>query len=161
MNRLPISVAGFRRLEQELQKLKDERPGIIRAIAEAREEGDLRENGGYHAARERHGMLEARIRYLETRLACADIIDLKALGAGDTICFGATVTIEDLDSGEVKKYTLLGPDEAEPEKGSISVVSPVGRALLGKEEGDEVVIEVPRGRLTYEIVAVCFEYGLA
>lgn len=156
MERLPISVEGYRRLERELMRLQDERPEVIQAISEARAEGDLRENGGYHAARERQGLLEARIAYLESRLACANVIDRKTI-SGDKILFGATVTLEDVESGETKVYTLLGPDEAEPNEGSISVLSPVGRALLGKRVGDEVVVEVPRGKLEYEIVDLRYE----
>jgi transcription elongation factor GreA len=155
MSRIPITVEGFRRLERELGNLKKERPGVIQAIKEAREEGDLSENAGYDAARERQGMIEARIRYLETRLATSQVIDLTTL-EGDRVIFGATVEIEDAETGERKQYTLLGPDEADPVKGSISIMSPVGQALLGKEEGDEIVVEAPRGKIHYEIVSVCF-----
>jgi transcription elongation factor GreA len=155
MDTIPISLAGFRQLEKELERLKKERPEVIEAIKTAREEGDLRENAGYDAARERQGMLEARIKYLESRMSRFNIIDLKTLG-GDRIAFGATVEIKNLDTGEVKKYTLLGPDEADPNSGSISIAAPVGRALLGKEEGDEVVVEAPRGKISYEILSVSF-----
>ncbi|QJT07844.1 transcription elongation factor GreA [Oceanidesulfovibrio marinus] len=155
MSSIPISQEGLKRLKDELERLKSERPGVIQAIKEAREEGDLKENAGYDAARERQGMLEARINYIESRLPQFNVIDLKTLG-GETVIFGATVEIEDVESGESKTYTLLGPDESEPNKGSISVLSPVGRALLGKEVGDEVVVEVPRGRVEYEILSVKF-----
>ncbi|MBF0480486.1 MAG: transcription elongation factor GreA [Desulfovibrionaceae bacterium] len=155
MSRIPITVEGFRRLERELGNLKKERPGVIQAIKEAREEGDLSENAGYDAARERQGMIEARIRYIETRLATSQVIDLATLD-GDRVIFGATVEIEDAETGERKQYTLLGPDEADPAKGSISIMSPVAQALLGKEEGDEIVVEAPRGKIHYEIVSICF-----
>ena len=155
MQQIPISIQGYRRLEKELDELKKERPAVIAAIAEAREEGDLRENAGYEAARERQGMLEARIRYIETRLATSRVIDLTTLD-GDKAIFGATVEIEDLNTGESKTWTLLGPDESDPAKGSISILSPVGQALIGKEEGDEITVEAPRGRIQYEIVSIRF-----
>lgn len=155
MQQIPISVEGFRRLERELEDLKKERPEVIAAIAAAREEGDLRENAGYEAARERQGMLEARIRYVETRLATSQVIDLSTLD-GERVTFGATVEIEDVNTGEVKTWTLLGPDESDPTKGSISILSPVARAMLGKEEGDEIVVDAPRGKINYEIVSVKF-----
>lgn len=155
MSSIPISVEGFRRLEIELDRLKKERPEVIQAIKEAREEGDLKENAGYDAARERQGMLEARINYIESRMAIFNVIDLNTLD-GEIVTFGATVEIEDSDTGDVKKYTLLGPDEAEPSRGSISVLSPVARALLGRQVGDEIVVEAPRGRIQYEIVSIEF-----
>lgn len=155
MNAIPISVQGYKKLEDELATLKSERPQIIQAIKEAREEGDLRENAGYDAARERQGMAEARIKYIESRLALYQVIDLDKL-SGEKVIFGATVDLEDMDSGEEKSFTILGPDEADPAKGSISFLSPVGQALLGKEEGDEVSIDIPRGRVTYEIVGIRF-----
>jgi transcription elongation factor GreA len=155
MQQIPISIEGFRRLEKELHDLKNERPAVIQAIAEAREEGDLKENAGYDAARDRQGMLEARIRYVESRLATSRVIDLTTL-EGDKVIFGATVEIEDVNTGEVKTWTLLGPDESDPAKGSISILSPVGQALIGKEAGDEITVEAPRGKIQYEIVSICF-----
>lgn len=155
MSSIPISVQGFRKLRDELENLKKERPGVIQAIKEAREEGDLKENAGYDAARERQGMLEARINYIEFRMPQLDVIDLNSMD-GEKVMFGATVEIEDVDTGESRTYTLLGPDEADPAKGSISVLSPVGRALLGKYEGDEVAVDVPRGRVQYEIVSISY-----
>lgn len=156
MDSIPISVEGFRKLELELDRLKQERPEVIEAIKVAREEGDLRENAGYEAARERQGMLEAKIKYIESRMAQFNVIDRKTLG-GSKAAFGATVELEDLDTEEVKQYTLLGPDEADPTEGSISIASPVGRALLGREEGDEVVVEAPRGRIRYEILSISYQ----
>lgn len=153
MSRIPISVDGYKRLEKELEDLKKERPAIIQAIKEAREEGDLRENAGYDAARERQGMLEARISHIESRMIRFDVIDINTLHS-EKIVFGATVTLEDLETGEVKTYTLLGADEADHTKGTISLESPVGRALLGKQEDDEISVQVPRGRVDYEIKSV-------
>lgn len=157
---IPISVQGYEKLEEELARLKSERPAIIQAIKEAREEGDLRENAGYDAARERQGMAEARIKYIESRLALYQVIDLDTLD-GDKVIFGSTVEVEDVDSGESRTFTILGPDEADPARGSISFLSPVGQALLGKEEGDEVSVDIPRGRVTYEIVKISFEGSAA
>ena len=155
-NSIPISIQGYKKLEEELARLKEERPAIILAIKEAREEGDLRENAGYEAARERQGMAEARIKYIESRLAHFHVLDLDKL-SGDKVGFGATVEVEDVDSGEIRRFTVLGPDEADPATGSISFLSPVGQALLGREAGDEVTIPIPRGRVTYEILGVTFE----
>lgn len=160
MDTIPISIEGFRRLEAELDRLKKERPAVIEAIKEAREEGDLRENAGYEAARERQGMLEARINYIESRMPRFNVIDLNTLEA-ERIIFGATVTIEDVETGNTKTYTLLGPDEAEPTQGSISVLSPVGRALIGKMEGDEITVEAPRGKIQYEILSIEFRGAAA
>ncbi len=160
MDRIPISVEGLKKLEKELERLKKERPEVIQAIKEAREEGDLKENAGYDAARERQGMLEARINFIESRMARFTVLELDSLG-GSKASFGATVDLEDMDTGETKRYTLLGPDEAEPSKGSISVLSPVGRALLGKVEGDEVVVDVPRGKISYEIISITFQGSAA
>jgi transcription elongation factor GreA len=156
MNRIPISVEGYKRLEKELDELKKERPGVIQAIKEAREEGDLRENAGYDAARERQGMLEARINHIESRMIRFEVIDIDVLQS-DRAVFGATVTVEDMDSGERRTFTLMGPDEADHTKGTISIESPVGRALLGKQEGDEISVQVPKGRVDYEVVSVTFQ----
>lgn len=158
MTSIPISIQGYKKLEEELARLKSERPAIIQAIKEAREEGDLRENAGYDAARERQGMAEARIKYIESRLALYQVVDLDKLG-GDKVIFGATVDVEDVDSGESKSFTILGPDEADPAKGSISFLSPVGQALLGREQGDEVTVDIPRGRVTYEVTGISFKGG--
>ena len=155
---IPISVDGFRKLEEELESLKAQRPEVIQAIKEAREEGDLRENGGYEAARERQSMLEARISYIESRMVRFNVIDLNDM-SGDKAVFGATVEVEDIDSGERRRFTLLGPDESDYANGSISVQSPVGQAVLGKTAGDEVVVEAPRGKIYYEIISVEFLGG--
>ena len=155
MSSIPISQEGYRLMKKELENLKKQRPEVSEAIRLAREEGDLRENGGYHAARERQGMMEARINFIEGRIARYNVIDMKALG-GEKISFGATVELEDVESGEKKRYTLLGPDETGFCKGSVSILSPVGLALLGKTPGDDVVIMVPRGRVEYEILSIEF-----
>ncbi|MDR0466839.1 MAG: transcription elongation factor GreA [Deltaproteobacteria bacterium] len=152
---IPISVEGYRQLEKDLERLKQERPAIIQAIKEAREEGDLSENAAYDAARERQGMLEAKIAHIESRMAQFQVIDINTMN-GDKAIFGATVELEDLDTGERKIYTLLGPDEADYANGSISIQSPVGKALLGKETGDEITVDAPRGRISYELVSVRF-----
>jgi transcription elongation factor GreA len=156
MSSIPISKEGFQALEQELDRLKKERPHVIQAIKEAREEGDLKENAGYDAARERQGMLEARIKYIESRMALFNVIDLSTLSSEKAI-FGATVTVEDADTGEEREFTLLGPDEADYAKGTISIQSPVGVALLGKEVGDEITVNAPRGRINYEIIDIQFK----
>ncbi|MEF2230940.1 MAG: transcription elongation factor GreA [Pseudodesulfovibrio sp.] len=155
MERIPISRQGFEKLKRELEELKAQRPAIIQAIQEAREEGDLSENAGYDAARERQGMLEARITYINSRMPLFDVLDLDSLG-GERAIFGATVEVEDVETEEVRRFTLLGPDDADHKKGSISVLSPMGRAVLGKEEGDDVVVDAPRGKIEYEIVSVKF-----
>lgn len=155
MSSLPISQEGYKLMKKELESLKKQRPEVSEAIRLAREEGDLRENGGYHAARERQGMMEARINFIESRMAKYNVIDMKSLG-GDKISFGATVELQDVDTGDKKRYTLLGPDETGFCKGSVSILSPVGQALLGKHEGDEVVIIVPRGRVEYEVLNIEF-----
>lgn len=154
---IPISKQGFQALEKELDKLKKERPAVIQAIKEAREEGDLKENAGYDAARERQGMLEARISYIESRMHQFNVVDLATL-SGEKAIFGATVTVEDVDSGEERSFTLLGPDEADYANGSISVMSPVGKALLGKTVGDEITVEAPRGKIFYEITGIAFNH---
>ncbi|WP_207264607.1 transcription elongation factor GreA [Desulfovibrio sp. Huiquan2017] len=155
MDRIPISKQGFEKISQEFEDLKAQRPAIIQAIAEARAEGDLSENAGYDAARERQGMLEARISYINSRMPLFDVLDLNTLD-GDQAIFGATVEVEDIDTEERRTFTLLGPDDADHKKGSISVLSPMGLALLGKEEGDEFIVDAPRGRIEYEIISVKF-----
>lgn len=155
MSSIPISQEGYKLMKKELESLKKQRPEVSEAIRLAREEGDLRENGGYHAARERQGMMEARINFIESRMAKYNVIDMKTLG-GDKISFGATVDLDDVETGDKKRYTLLGPDETGFCKGSVSILSPVGQALLGKSQGDEVVIIVPRGRVEYEVLNIEF-----
>lgn len=155
MSNTPISIQGYQKLEQELDRLKKERPLVIQAIKEAREEGDLKENAGYDAARERQGFLEARINYIESKLPTFNVVDLNTLKS-DKVIFGATVKVVDIDTDEEREFTLLGPDEADFANGSISISSPVGRALLGHEEGEEITIDIPKGRVTYEILSIEF-----
>jgi transcription elongation factor GreA len=155
MSSIPISQEGYVLMKKELDALKKARPEVSEAIRLAREEGDLRENGGYHAARERQGMMEARISFIESRMANYNVIDMNKLG-GEKVSFGSTVVLEDGETGEKKRYVLLGPDETSFCKGSVSVLSPVGQAILGKKIGDEVVIMVPRGRVEYEIQGIEF-----
>ncbi len=155
MDRIPISKQGHEKITAELEDLKSQRPAIIQAIKEAREEGDLSENAGYDAARERQGMLEARITYINSRMPLFDVIDLDNLN-DDRAIFGATVEVEDIDTDETKTFLLLGPDDADHKAGSISVLSPMGQALLGKEEGEEVIVDAPRGRIEYEILSITF-----
>jgi transcription elongation factor GreA len=155
MDRIPICKQGYEKLKQEMEDLKAQRPAIIQAIKEAREEGDLSENAGYDAARERQGMLEARIAYINSRMPLFDVFDLDNL-SGEQATFGATVVVEDLDTEETRTFLLLGPDDADHKNGSISVLSPMGLALLGKEEGDETIVDAPRGRIEYEIMSVKF-----
>lgn len=157
MDSIPISTEGYERIKLELERLKAERPSIIQAIKEAREEGDLSENAGYDAARERQGMLEAKITYIESRMPYFNVVDLRTMG-GSKIIFGATVRLADLDTDLEREYLLLGPDETDfaKDKKAISVFSPVGRALLGKEVGDEVTVDAPRGKIQYEIIDIQF-----
>ena len=158
MASIPISTEGFARLRDELENLKSQRPEVIQAIKEAREEGDLSENAGYDAARERQGMLEAKINFIESRMPQLNIVDLAQHG-GEKAIFGATVKLVDLDTDEEKIYLLVGPDEADfisKSLNGISVFSPVGKALLGRHVGDEITIEVPRGKISYEILDIAF-----
>ncbi|MDR2825626.1 MAG: transcription elongation factor GreA [Deltaproteobacteria bacterium] len=152
---IPISLKGFNRLREELDNLKKERPLIAKVIQEAREEGDLSENAGYDAARERQGMLEARISYIESRLPLFNVVDFSKL-SGEKVIYGCTVHLVDQDTDAKKEYTLVGPDETDLVSGGISVLSPVAKALLGKEIGDDVVVDAPRGKIMYEIVDVIF-----
>lgn len=159
MASIPISTEGFSRLRTELEKLKAQRPEVIQAIKEAREEGDLSENAGYDAARERQGMLEAKINFIESRMPQLNVVNVAQLN-GEKIIFGSTVTLVDLDTDEERIYLLVGPDEADfvnKSHNAISVFSPVGKALLGREVGDEVTVEVPRGKISYEILDIEFK----
>jgi transcription elongation factor GreA len=158
MESIPISKQGFQRAKQELERLKSERPEIIQIIKDAREEGDLSENAGYDAARDRQGMLEAKITYIESRMSRFNVVDPAKL-SGNKIIFGATARLVDQDTNQERAYTLVGPDETDythKDKSAISVFSPVGRALLGKKAGDEVTVDAPRGKIHYEILEVSF-----
>ena len=155
MSQFPMTVQGARALEDELKHLKTVlRPQITQAIAEARELGDLKENAEYHAAREQQGMVEARIRDIEGRLQNAQIIDITAIAHTGKVIFGTTVEIANCDTDESVVYQIVGDDEADIKAGKISVSSPIARALVGKEEGDVVVVQTPSGKVEYEIVEV-------
>jgi transcription elongation factor GreA len=155
MEKVPLTRTGAVRLEAEMKKLKSiERPTIIRAIAEARELGDLKENAEYHSAREKQGFIEGRIKELESILGRADIIDPASLSG--TVKFGATVTLVDEDTDEEKTYQVVGEPEADIESGKLNMRSPLARAMIGKEEGDSIEFRTPGGTRSYEILAVKF-----
>ncbi len=155
MAKVPMTVAGAERLKAELQRLKSvERPAIIQAIAEARSHGDLSENADYDAAKERQGFVEGRIAEIEHKLAGAQVIDPAEVDGDGRVVFGATVELEDLDSGDVRRWQIVGEDEADIRHGKISVTSPIARALIGKNEGDTVEVQAPGGVRGYEILAV-------
>jgi transcription elongation factor GreA len=157
MSKIPMTPEGLARLEDELRKLKnDERPAVIRAIAEAREHGDLSENAEYHAARERQGFIEGRLAELEDIISRAEVIDASKL-SGDVVRFGATVMLADLDTDEESSYRIVGSHEADIAQGRISVTSPLGRALIGKTLGDTVEVSTPRGAKAYEVVKVSYK----
>ena len=152
MSQVPMTVEGEVRLREELKRLKtEERPRIIQAIAEAREHGDLKENAEYHAAREQQGFCEGRIKELEGKLAEARVIDVKNLPNTGKVIFGVTVSLVNCETDEVERYRIVGEDEAEVKAGKISVTSPIARALIGKVEGDVVIVRAPGGDVEYEI----------
>ena len=155
MSAIPLTAQGAERLKVELHRLKTvERPDVINAIAEARAQGDLSENAEYDAARERQAFVEGRIRELEGTVSNAHIIDPATLNVGDKVVFGATVTIEDLDSGDQVTYQIVGDVEADIRENRISVSSPVARALIGKSEGDVVEVQAPAGVREFELMAI-------
>ena len=155
MKRSPMTLRGAELLRTELKRLKSEdRPRVIRAIAEARSHGDLSENAEYHAAREQQGFIEGRIMEIESRLGAAEIIDVSSLPATGRVVFGATVGLEDQDEGVAVTYQIVGEDEADIRSGRISVTSPIARALIGKVEGDVVDVMAPGKTTSYEIVSV-------
>jgi transcription elongation factor GreA len=154
MNRLPITREGYDRLRAELQRLEQkERPKVIQAIAEAREHGDITENAEYEAAKEKQAMLEGKINDLHHKLSECEIVEV-AKGSAERVTFGITVKLEDLDTGEEMQYRLVGPYEADLAQGTISVTSPIGRALIGKEPGDEVEVQTPGGVKNLEILDI-------
>ncbi len=155
MDKIPLTRAGHTALNDELKKLKSvERPAVIRAIAEAREHGDLSENAEYHAAREKQSFIEGRVKELEGILSLADVIDPASLSG--SIKFGATVRIVDEDTDEEKTYQIVGEPEADIENGKLNVKSPLARALIGKDEGDSVEVRTPGGEKSYEILNIDF-----
>ena len=154
--RVPMTPGGLARLKQELKRLKNvERPKIVKEIAEARSHGDLSENAEYHAAKEKQSHVEGRIQQVEHWIASAEVIDVTK-HAGDRVVFGATVTLEDADSGDEVTYRIVGELEADLKQGRISVTSPIARALIGKEEGDTATVQSPGGKKEYEVKAVEF-----
>lgn len=156
MDKVPMTAGGFAALEAELkQRQQVERPRIIQAIAEARALGDLSENAEYHAAKEAQSLNEGRIMELESLIGRADIIDVSKLG-GDTIKFGATVTLIDDDTEEQKLYQIVGEPESDVKSGKVSIGSPIARALIGKKVGDSVEVNTPGGGKSYEVVNVAF-----
>jgi len=158
MKRNPMTLRGAELLRAELKRLKSEdRPNVIKAIAEARSHGDLSENAEYHAAREQQGFIEGRIGEIEAKLSTADIIDVTKLPANGRVVFGATVELEAEEDGKRVTYTIVGEDEADIRAGRIAVISPIARALIGKSERDAVDVVAPGGNRSYEIVAVRYE----
>ncbi len=150
--KVPMTVEGAERLRAELKQLKgEERPRISQAIAEAREHGDLRENAEYHAAKEQQGLVEARIREIEAKLADAQVIDVTRIKPTGKVIFGATVHLINTDTDVRVVYKIVGEDESDLKEGKISVSSPIARALIGKEEGDVAVVDAPGGSVEYEI----------
>jgi len=153
-SRAPITRDGYARIREELERLKrEDRVQIIKEIQAARSHGDISENAEYHAAREKQGWIEAKIRDLETRLASSEIMDVPA-GPKDRVVFGGRVRLEDVESGEEKVYHIVGPHESDVDQGRISITSPLGRAMMGKEVGDEVVVKAPGRTLEYEVLEI-------
>lgn len=156
VNKVPMTPEGYARLSEELKRLKNvERPAVIKAIAAAREHGDLSENAEYHAARERQSFIEGRVMELEDQLARAQVIDAREL-SGSKVMFGATVKLVDEETDEEVAYRIVGPLEADIGRGLLSIESPLARALLGKEAGDQVEVETPRGTRYFEILEVSY-----
>lgn len=156
MERIPMTPEGFVRLEEELKRLRtEERPAVIRAIADAREHGDLAENAEYHAARERQSFIEGRLAELEDIISRVQVIEASQM-SGDVVRFGATVALADEDTEEVSTYRLVGSYEADASAGRLSVTSPLGRALIGKRLGDAVEVTTPRGHKSYEIINISY-----
>ena len=158
MSKVPLTKRGAEKLQAELQQLKTvDRPRIIKAIAEARAHGDLKENAEYHAAREQQSFAEGRIKEIEGKLSHAQVIDVASLDAGGKVVFGATVDLVDEDTGDEITYQIVGEDEADIKAGLISVGSPIARALIGKEEGDVATVIAPGGERNLEVVAVRYQ----
>ncbi len=154
VERLPMSKTGNKKLRDELQHLERvERGVVVKSIEVAREHGDLKENAEYHAAKDRQGHIEGRIIEIKDKLSRAEVIDCEKIGT-DTVVFGTVVELLDLDTDEEVVYQLLGPEEADVKKGSISVLAPIGRSMLGKEVGDEVVVVTPGGKREFEVVKI-------
>jgi len=155
-DKVPMTTGGYKRMEEELKQLRSvERPAIIKAIAEAREHGDLSENAEYHAAREKQSFTEGRILDLEDKVGRSEVIDVSKL-SGDTVMFGATVTVVDEETDEESTYQIVGEEEADIKRGLVSVTAPIARALIGKKKGNSVEVHTPKGLKTYEILKIAF-----
>lgn len=155
-DKVPMTMVGYDQLNEELKKLKfEERPAIVAAIEEARSHGDLSENAEYQTARDKQSFIEGRIQDLEAALSLAQVIDPKTL-SGDTILFGATVDVSDLETDQKQTYQIVGQYEANLEKGLISYISPLAKALIGKTKGDIVEVQTPKGEKAYEVLAIRF-----
>ena len=155
MSKVPLTSRGAEKLRDELQLLKSvKRPAVIKAIAEARAHGDLKENAEYHAAREQQSFIEGRINDIEGKLSNAQVIDVTQMSANGKVIFGATVELSDEDSGKEVTYQIVGEDEADIKANRISITSPIARALIGKEEGDTAEVNAPGGKKMYEILTV-------
>lgn len=155
MRKVPMTIDGAGRLREELSELKTvQRPKITQAIAEAREHGDLKENAEYHAAREQQSFCEGRIKEIEGKLADSEIIDIRAITPTGKVIFGTTVTLYNVENDNLVTYQIVGEDEADVKNGKISVGSPISRAMMGKEEGDEITVKAPGGDTLYEIEKV-------
>ncbi len=155
MQRIPMTVPGAEKLKNELEHLKSTaRPRVIASIAEAREHGDLKENAEYHAAREEQGFIEGRIKEIEFKVANCQIIDVRQIKNSGKVIFGSTVNLFNVNTEEEVSYQIVGEDEADVKQGKISVGSPIARALIGKETGDEVIVKTPSGEVDYEISEV-------
>ena len=158
MSKVPMTVRGHQLLEEELKRLKSvDRPNVVKAIAEARAHGDLKENAEYHAAKEEQGFIEARIKDLEGKLSHKQVIDASAVDARGKVIFGSTVVILDEATDEEKTFKIVGEDEADIKQGMISYTSPIARALIGKDEGDAIEFEAPDGQKTFDILEVRYE----
>ena len=158
MNKEPMTVRGHALLQVELKKLKgSDRPAVIRAIAEARAHGDLKENAEYHAAKDQQGFIEGRIKELEGKLSHVQVIDVTEIDAGGKVIFGSTVKLLDDDSEQEIDYKIVGQDEADIKTGLISYTSPIARALIGKNEGDAVEFKAPDGKKSYEVIEVSYD----
>jgi transcription elongation factor GreA len=156
MNKIPMTAEGYNRLREELKRLKTvDRPAVIRAIAEARDHGDLAENAEYHSARDRQSFIEGRLAEIEDKIARAEVIDVSKL-SGSVIKFGAKVTLADDETDEEQTFQIVGEDEADVSQGRLSVTSPLARALIGKRTGESVEVATPRGAKSYEVVTVAF-----
>jgi len=157
MEKIPMTASGYDRLQEELKRLKTvERPGVIRALEEAREHGDISENAEFHAAKERQSFIEGRVAEIEDKIRRAEVIDVSKL-SGKTVKFGATVTLEDEDTGKKNTYQIVGTDDADIKSGFLSITSPLARALIGKKVGDSVEVTTPGGSKAYDIVKVRFK----